>query len=62
MKFPDPSLEAADPALFEGVPEMKQLAGWMDRVMSNPTDDTYERVFAEVREVTARFPAPGLRR
>ena len=41
---------------------MKLIADWMDRVIRQPTDENAEKVFAEVREVTARFPAPGLTR
>ncbi len=43
-----------------GPSEMKQLADWMDRVIRDPSDEVCEKVFGEVREVTARFPAPGL--
>jgi glycine hydroxymethyltransferase len=43
-----------------GPPEMKLIAAWMDRVIRDPSDAVCEKVFAEVREVTARFPAPGL--
>ena len=39
---------------------MKQIADWMDRVIRDPSDEVCEKVFGEVREVTARFPAPGL--
>jgi glycine hydroxymethyltransferase len=45
-----------------GPTEMKQIAVWMDRVIRQPTDEVCEKVFAEVREVTARFPAPGIAR
>jgi glycine hydroxymethyltransferase len=45
-----------------GPSEMKLIADWMDRVIRQPTDENAEKVFAEVREVTARFPAPGLTR
>jgi len=45
-----------------GVAESKQIAVWMDRVISNPTDENAEKVFAEVRELTAKFPAPGISR
>ena len=38
---------------------MKQIAGWMDRVISQPTDEVAEKVLAEVREVTAQVPGPG---
>ncbi len=43
-----------------GEAEMKQIADWMDRVMSAPTDEVAEKVFGEVREVTRKFPAPGI--
>ncbi len=43
-----------------GVVEAKQVAVWMDRVIGNPSDETCEKVFGEVRELTAKFPAPGL--
>jgi len=43
-----------------GTAEMKQIADWMDRVIRQPDKDVCEKVFHEVREVTARFPAPGL--
>jgi glycine hydroxymethyltransferase len=45
-----------------GPAEMNLIADWMDRVIRQPTDENAEKVFAEVREVTARFPAPGLTR
>jgi len=45
-----------------GVAEAKQIAIWMDRVISNPSDDNAEKVFAEVRELTSKFPAPGITR
>jgi glycine hydroxymethyltransferase len=43
-----------------GPAEMKQIAAWMDRVMSNPSDENAAQVAAEVRELTKRFPAPGI--
>jgi glycine hydroxymethyltransferase len=43
-----------------GPSEMKQIAAWMDRVMSDPSDENAARVAAEVRELTSRFPAPGI--
>jgi len=43
-----------------GPAEMKQIATWMDRVMANPSDENAAVVAAEVRELTSRFPAPGL--
>ncbi len=45
-----------------GVAEMRQIGAWMDRVISKPTEETADQVFAEVREVTGRFPAPGITR
>jgi glycine hydroxymethyltransferase len=43
-----------------GPEQMKQIVAWMDRVISAPTDETAEKVLAEVKELTARFPAPGI--
>jgi glycine hydroxymethyltransferase len=43
-----------------GPTEMKQIADWMDRVMSNPSDENAARVATEVTELTSRFPAPGI--
>lgn len=43
-----------------GPTEMKQIAAWMDRVISNPSDENAAKVEAEVRELTKRFPAPGI--
>jgi glycine hydroxymethyltransferase len=46
-----------------GPAEMKQIGGWLDRaVQASKAEDeaALERIFGEVREVTARFPAPGL--
>jgi glycine hydroxymethyltransferase len=43
-----------------GEAEMQQIAAWMDRVISSPNDDVAEKVFGEVRELTRRFPAPGI--
>jgi glycine hydroxymethyltransferase len=45
-----------------GVAEAKQIAVWMDRVISDPTDENAEKVFGEVREMTRKFPAPGISR
>ena len=39
---------------------MKQIVAWMDRVMSNPNDDNAAHIAVEVRELTNRFPAPGI--
>jgi len=43
-----------------GPAEMKQIAVWMDRVMSDPSDENAARVAVEVGELTKRFPAPGI--
>jgi glycine hydroxymethyltransferase len=43
-----------------GETEMKQIAAWIDRVVSKPDDDTAAKVLTEVLEVTRRFPAPGI--
>jgi glycine hydroxymethyltransferase len=45
-----------------GPAEMKQIAAWMDQVITNPVDEICEKVLAEVRELTGRFPAPGISR
>jgi glycine hydroxymethyltransferase len=62
----DPSgIRLGSPAVTSrgmGTAEMKQIATWMDRVIGSPTDETAEKVFGEVRELTARFPAPGISR
>ncbi len=45
-----------------GKEEMKTLAEWIDRVVQKPGDETLlANVAGEVREVCARFPAPGIR-
>ncbi len=42
--------------------EMRQIAAWMDEVVANVEDeDVLERVKQEVRDLCARFPAPGIR-
>jgi len=44
-----------------GRAEMTALAGWMDRIVSSPADEALQaRVLGEVRELCARFPAPGI--
>jgi glycine hydroxymethyltransferase len=43
-----------------GEAEMKQIAAWMDLVIANPTDETTDKVRAEVHELCAKFPAPGI--
>ncbi len=45
-----------------GVKEVEQLAGWIERVVANPTDEaSIAEVAAEVKALCAKFPAPGLR-
>jgi glycine hydroxymethyltransferase len=43
-----------------GEAEMRQIAGWMDRVIGDPSDETAAKVRGEVLEVTKNFPAPGI--
>jgi glycine hydroxymethyltransferase len=43
-----------------GEAEMRLIAAWMDRVIADPTDDNADKVRAEVRDVCAKFPAPGI--
>ena len=44
-----------------GVPEMKKIAEWMDRVVQKHDDeDTIKRTAAEVAEMCRAFPAPGI--
>jgi len=48
-----------------GPDEMKHIARWMDEgveAAKASDEDAIERIFAEVKELTASFPAPGLRR
>ncbi len=41
--------------------EMKQIAAWMDQVVSAPADATlHGKLAGEIRELCAKFPAPGL--
>ena len=41
--------------------EMKQIAAWMNRVVSAPADvGIQETVAGEIRELCAKFPAPGI--
>jgi glycine hydroxymethyltransferase len=60
----DPSgIRLGTPAITSrgmGETEMKQIAAWIDRVVGKPDDETAAKVFAEVLEVTRRFPAPGI--
>jgi glycine hydroxymethyltransferase len=45
-----------------GTAEMAKLADWIDRVVANATDETLiAKVAGEVKELCAKFPAPGLR-
>jgi glycine hydroxymethyltransferase len=42
-------------------PEMRQIATWMDAVVGAPADvGLHERIAGEVRELCAKFPAPGI--
>ncbi len=42
-------------------PEMKQIAAWMDQVVGAPADAAlHAKVAGEVRELCAKFPAPGI--
>ena len=42
-------------------PEMAQIAAWMDAVVNAPADASlHARIAGEIRELCARFPAPGL--
>jgi glycine hydroxymethyltransferase len=43
-----------------GESEMRQIAAWMDRVISNPSDENAAKVRGEVLELTRKFPAPGI--
>ncbi|MDH5491778.1 MAG: serine hydroxymethyltransferase [Myxococcales bacterium] len=44
-----------------GPEQMRRLAGWMAEVLADPADGAcIERVGAEVRELCAGFPAPGV--
>jgi glycine hydroxymethyltransferase len=62
----DPSgLRIGTPAVTSrgmGPTEMKLLAGWIERVVNEATnEDLQKKVAGEVRELCASFPAPGLR-
>lgn len=62
----DPSgLRIGTPAVTSrgmGKAEMETLAGWIDRVVANATNEgEIAKVAAEVKALCARFPAPGLR-
>ena len=42
-------------------PEMRQIAAWMDAAVNAPSDAAvHEKIAGEVRELCAKFPAPGI--
>jgi len=42
-------------------PEMQQIAAWMDAVVSAPGDAAlHDKIAGEIRELCAKFPAPGI--
>ena len=42
-------------------PQMQQIAAWMDAVVNAPADaGLHEKIAGEIRELCAKFPAPGL--
>jgi glycine hydroxymethyltransferase len=44
-----------------GPAEMQQIAAWMDAVVQAPREAAlHERISGEIRELCAKFPAPGL--
>ncbi|HSS01243.1 MAG TPA: serine hydroxymethyltransferase [Kofleriaceae bacterium] len=44
-----------------GEAEMRQIAAWMDAVVTAPSDAAvHERIAGEIRELCTRFPAPGI--
>ena len=60
----DPSgIRLGSPAVTSrgmGESEMKQIAAWMDRIVGSPDEATSAAVLGEVRELTRKFPAPGI--
>jgi glycine hydroxymethyltransferase len=43
-----------------GEKEMAQIAAWIDRAITATDEGSLDTIFGEVRELTARFAAPGL--
>jgi glycine hydroxymethyltransferase len=44
-----------------GEPEMRQIAAWMDAVICAPGDAVrHDQIAGEIRELCAKFPAPGI--
>jgi glycine hydroxymethyltransferase len=44
-----------------GADEMRRVAGWILRVLDHPDDEAeHARVGAEVSELAATFPVPGI--
>ena len=43
-----------------GSDEMKLLAAWMGEVADNQDDATTSRISAQVKELCAKFPPPGI--
>ena len=42
-------------------PEMRQIAAWMDQVVAAPADaGLHAKIAGEIRELCAKFPAPGI--
>jgi glycine hydroxymethyltransferase len=40
---------------------MRQIAAWMDQAVNAPTDAVlHDKLAGEVRELCAKFPAPGI--
>ncbi|MBL9022134.1 MAG: serine hydroxymethyltransferase [Myxococcales bacterium] len=60
----DPSgIRIGTPAISSrgmGAEEMKRLAAWMDEVAKSQDPAVLDRIAAEVKEMCAGFPAPGL--